>query len=194
MLKHKNPLIIVTAPSGAGKTTIVRHLINKFPQLAFSVSATNRPKREKETDGRDYYFISTENFKNKIANQEFLEYEEVYAGRFYGTLKSELERLWVEKKCIIFDVEVHGALNIQKAYPENDLSVFIMPPSKEILYERLKKRNTETAETLIQRMARAEEELTFAPRFNSVIVNDNLQEALVQAEILVTDFLKKNEL
>ncbi len=194
MLKHKNPLIIVTAPSGAGKTTIVRHLINKFPQLAFSVSATNRPKREKETDGRDYYFISTDNFKNKIASQEFLEYEEVYTGRFYGTLKSELERLWAEKKCIIFDVEVHGALNIQKAYSENALSVFIMPPSKEILYERLKKRNTETAETLIQRMARAEEELTFAPRFNSVIINDNLQEALAQAEILVTVFLKKNEL
>ena len=191
MIKQKNPLIIITAPSGAGKTTIVQHLINKFHELAFSVSVTNRPKREQETDGLDYYFISTEDFKNKIAHQEFLEYEEVYNGRFYGTLKSELDRLWAKKKCIIFDVEVHGALNIQNAYLESSLSIFIMPPSKEILYERLKNRNTETAQTLTQRMARAEEELTFAPRFNHIIVNDNLQKAFVEAEILVKNFLER---
>ena len=189
MKKHKNPLIIVTAPSGGGKTTIVHHLIKTFSELAFSVSATNRPKRENEVEGIDYYFISTEEFKRKIAQQAFLEYEEVYAGRFYGTLKSELERLWAEKKCIIFDVEVHGALNIRKAYPESALTVFIMPPSKEILFDRLRQRNTENAETLKQRMTRAEEELNYASRFDSVIFNDNLQEAFAQAEKLVKNFL-----
>ncbi len=191
MKKHKNKLIIVTAPSGAGKTTIVHHLIDTFPELAFSISATNRPKREKETDGVDYYFISSEDFKNKIASKEFLEYEEVYTGRFYGTLKSELERLWQQGKCIIFDVEVKGAVNIQKAYPAASLSIFIMPPSKEILLERLRQRNTETPQTLNQRMERAEEELTYAPRFNATIVNDNLQDALIKAENLVRDFLIK---
>ncbi len=191
MKKHKNKLIIVTAPSGAGKTTIVHHLINTFPELEFSISATNRPKREKETDGIDYYFISSEDFKNKIAHKEFLEYEEVYTGRFYGTLKSELERLWQQDKCIIFDVEVKGAVNIQKAYPAVSLSIFIMPPSKEILLERLRQRNTETPQTLNQRMERAEEELTYAPRFNATIVNDNLQDALIKSENLVRDFLIK---
>lgn len=190
-MKHKNNLIIVTAPSGAGKTTIVHHLIKTFPELAFSISATNRPKREKETDGVDYYFISTEDFKAKVAHKDFLEHEEVYAGRYYGTLKKELERLWQAGKCIIFDVEVKGAVNIQKAYPDTSLSIFVMPPSKEILLERLKQRNTETAATLKQRMARAEEELSYAPRFNEIIVNDNLEEALTKAENLVSTFLKK---
>ena len=190
MKLKKNKLIIVTAPSGAGKTTIVHHLIKTFPELAFSISATNRPMRENEKDGVDYYFISTETFKNKIANNEFLEYQEVYNGRFYGTLKKELERLWQADKCIIFDVEVKGALNIQKAFPNSSLSIFVMPPSKEILLERLRNRKTETTDTLNQRMERATEELTYAPRFNETIVNDNLQEALAKAENFVRKFLE----
>ena len=190
MKLKKNKLIIVTAPSGAGKTTIVHHLIKTFPELAFSISATNRPKRENEKDGVDYYFISTETFKNKIVNNEFLEYQEVYSGRYYGTLKKELERLWQADKCIIFDVEVKGALNIQKAFPNSSLSIFVMPPSKEILLERLRNRKTETTDTLNQRMERATEELTYAPRFNETIINDNLQEALAKAENLVRKFLE----
>ena len=190
MKLKKNKLIIVTAPSGAGKTTIVHHLIKTFPELAFSISATNRPKRENENDGVDYYFISTETFKNKIANNEFLEYQEVYSERYYGTLKKELERLWQADKCIIFDVEVKGALNIQKAFPNSSLSIFVMPPSKEILLERLRNRKTETTDTLNQRMERATEELTYAPRFNETIVNDNLQEALAKAENFVRKFLE----
>ena len=190
MKLKKNKLIIVTAPSGAGKTTIVHHLIKTFPELAFSISATNRPMRENEKDGVDYYFISTETFKNKIANNEFLEYQEVYSERYYGTLKKELERLWQADKCIIFDVEVKGALNIQKAFPNSSLSIFVMPPSKEILLERLRNRKTETTDTLNQRMERATEELTYAPRFNETIVNDNLQEALAKAENLVRKFLE----
>ncbi len=186
-----NKLIIVTAPSGAGKTTIVHHLLSKFDELAFSVSATNRGKREHETDGVDYYYFSTPEFKHLIAEGAFLEYEEVYDNQYYGTLKRELERLWALGKCIIFDVDVKGATNIQKAYPGESLSIFIKPPSKEILLERLKNRKTETAESLRKRIARASEELTYENKFDTVIVNDDLEKALVQADTLVGNFLTK---
>jgi guanylate kinase len=182
-------LIIVTAPSGAGKTTIVHHLLKSFDELAFSVSATNRSVRPHEKDKVDYYFLSTEEFKRLVTEGAFLEYEEVYDNQFYGTLKKEVERLWALGKCIIFDVDVKGAMNIQKHYPKESLSVFIKPPSKEILLERLKNRKTETPESLQKRITRATEELTFEHKFDKVIVNDVLEKALRESEELVNDFL-----
>ncbi len=186
-----NKLIIVTAPSGAGKTTIVHHLLQKFEALAFSVSATNRAKRAHETDGKDYYFLSTEEFQRLVGEGAFLEYEEVYDNQYYGTLKKEVERLWQLGKCIIFDVDVKGALNIQKAYPTEALSIFIKPPSKEVLMERLKNRKTETPESLNKRIARASEELTYENRFDKVIVNDVLELALKKADRITSNFIKK---
>jgi guanylate kinase len=182
-------LIIVTAPSGAGKTTIVHHLIDSFDALAFSVSATNRSMRPHEKEGIDYYFLSTEAFKDLITEGALLEYEEVYDNQYYGTLKKEVERLWALGKCIIFDVDVKGALNIQKYFPQESLSIFIKPPSKEVLIERLKNRKTETPESLLKRITRATEELTYEKKFNKIIVNDVLEKALQEAEGLVTDFL-----
>jgi guanylate kinase len=182
-------LIIVTAPSGAGKTTIVRHLLSTFNDLAFSVSATNRSCRPLETDGKDYYFLSDSDFNQRIKHHQFLEYEEVYAGQYYGTLKAELERLWALGKTIIFDVDVKGATNIKKAYPSGSLSIFIQPPSEAVLMARLKGRKTETPESLKKRIARAKEELTYCNKFDAVIVNDKLDEALAQAEQLVGNFL-----
>jgi guanylate kinase len=187
-----NKLIIVTAPSGAGKTTIVHHLLKTFDNLAFSVSATNRAKRAHETDGVDYYFLPSDDFTRLITEGAFLEYEEVYDHQYYGTLKKEVERLWALGKCIVFDVDVKGALNIQKAYPNESLSVFIKPPSKEVLLERLKNRKTETPESLQKRINRASEELTYENRFDNVVVNDVLETALKQAEKITRAFLKLN--
>lgn len=186
-----NKLIIVTAPSGAGKTTIVHHLLNTFDQLAFSVSATNREKRAHETHGVDYYFLSTAEFRKLITEGAFLEYEEVYDNQYYGTLKREIERLWSLGKCIIFDVDVKGARNIQNAYPNESLSVFVKPPSKEILMERLKNRKTETPESLRKRIARATEELTYEDKFDTVLVNDKLEVALREAKKIVESFIGK---
>lgn len=183
-------LIIVTAPSGAGKTTIVHHLLRTFPDLAFSVSATNRARRVHEIDGEDYYFLSTDDFKQRVTEGAFLEYEEVYDDQFYGTLKTEVERLWSLGKCIIFDVDVKGARNIKQVYPEQSLAIFIKPPSEEILFDRLKKRKTETTESLNKRIARATEELTYENRFDKVVVNDVLERAFLEAETLVKGFLK----
>lgn len=184
-------LIIVTAPSGAGKTTIVHHLLRTFPELAFSVSATNRARRVHEIDGEDYYFLSTDEFKRRVTEGDFLEYEEVYDDQFYGTLKSEVERLWALGKCIIFDVDVKGARNIKKAYPDESLAIFIKPPSKDILFERLKNRKTETTESLKKRIARATEELTYENSFDTVVVNDVLERAFLEAETVVRDFISK---
>lgn len=184
-------LIIVTAPSGAGKTTIVHHLLRTFPELAFSVSATNRARRAHEIDGEDYYFLSTDDFKQRVTEGDFLEYEEVYDDQFYGTLKSEVERLWALGKCIIFDVDVKGARNIKKAYPYESLAIFIKPPSKDILFERLKNRKTETTESLKKRIARATEELTYENSFDTVVVNDVLERAFLEAETVVRDFISK---
>jgi guanylate kinase len=183
-------LIIVTAPSGAGKTTIVHHLLKTFDTLAFSVSATNRARRDYETDKKDYYFLSTKEFRRRVADGDFLECEEVYDGQYYGTLRSECERLWALGKCIVFDVDVKGAMNIKRAYPDESLAIFIQPPSKEVLFERLKNRKTETPESLKKRIARATEELTFADKFDAIIVNDKLQVAFSEAEQLVEAFLK----
>jgi guanylate kinase len=182
-------LIIVTAPSGAGKTTIVRHLLNTFSELAFSVSATNRARRPLETDGKDYYFLSDSDFNQRIKQADFLEYEEVYAGQYYGTLKAEMERLWALGKTIIFDVDVKGATNIKKAYPHASLALFIQPPSEAVLIARLKGRKTETPASLQKRIARAQEELTYCNKFDGVIVNDQLEDALAQAEQWVGTFL-----
>jgi guanylate kinase len=183
-------LIIVTAPSGAGKTTIVHHLLKTFDTLAFSVSATNRARRAHETDKVDYYFLPTNEFRRLVTEGAFLECEEVYEGQFYGTLRSECERLWALGKCIVFDVDVKGALNIKRAYPNDSLAIFIQPPSKDVLFERLKNRKTETPESLKKRIARATEELTFSDKFDAIIVNDKLQQAFEEAEELVETFLK----
>jgi len=184
-------LIMVAAPSGAGKTTIVRHLLKTLPeQLAFSISATNRKPRPAETDGRDYYFLSTEAFKEKIKNKAFVEWEEVYENAFYGTLISEVERIWALGKHVIFDVDVKGALNIKLQYPEISLSLFIDPPDIETLENRLKKRKTETEHSIARRLRKAAHELQFKSRFDAVVLNDDLDLAKAQAIEIVQAFLK----
>lgn len=182
-------LVIVTAPSGAGKTTIVRHLLATESDLSFSVSATTRQRRDYEVDGKDYYFLSLEVFKQKVAENAFVEWEEVYPGKCYGTLRSEVERMWAEGKDVVFDVDVKGALNLKSQYPDRTLSVFIRPPSVEILAERLLKRGTETPETLATRLERVRYELSFAEQFDAIIVNDRLETAVAEASALVHNFL-----
>lgn len=182
-------LIIVSAPSGSGKSTLVRYLMEQGLNLAFSVSCTSRAPRGQEQHGVDYYFLSPEEFRERIARDEFLEYEEVYTDKFYGTLKSEVERLSNEGKTVVFDVDVKGGVNIKQFYGERALSLFIQPPSVQELSRRLHGRGTDTEEVIQQRLAKAEYELTFAPQFDRVIVNDQLDVA--QAEILqvVSNFL-----
>lgn len=181
-------VIIFSAPSGAGKSTIVGHLLKKYPFLEFSVSATSRKPRGAEVDGKDYYFFSTEQFERKIADGEFVEYEEVYAGSYYGTLISEVKRIWDKGNIIIFDIDVKGGVNLKKLYGANARAVFIQPPSVEELRNRLVGRGTDTPEAIEKRVAKAEEELTYASCFDSIIINDNLQEALSAAEKIVEDF------
>src|SRR5690606_12556379 len=185
-------LIIFSAPSGAGKTTIVRHLLDRFPQLAFSVSATTRPPRAGEVDGRDYYFISKEDFLHRIARHEFVEFEEVYSGAFYGTLLSELERIWKVGKHVIFDIDVEGGLRLKKKYPGRSLAIFVQPPSLDTLKARLAARGTDSAEKLEERYRKASRELDYAPRFDHILVNDELEKACAEAERLVGDFLSGN--
>jgi guanylate kinase len=182
-------LLIFSAPSGSGKTTIVRRLLEENFHLEFSVSACSRPKRATEKDGVDYYFISAEEFKQKIKNEEFLEWQEVYKDHFYGTLKSEVDRIWVKNYNVIFDVDVLGGLNIKKSYPEKSLAVFVMPPSVAHLEERLKLRKTETKESIQNRLKKAAYEITFADKFDKIIVNDNLEVAIDEAKQLVRSFL-----
>lgn len=182
-------LIIFSAPSGAGKTTIVHHLLKQIPELQFSVSACSRPKREGEQHGADYYFLSVDEFKEKIDNDEFVEWEEVYKDNFYGTLKSEVERIWSLGRHVIFDVDVVGGLNLKKQFGEKALAVFVMPPSLEVLEERLKGRETETEESIARRMGKAEQELKTADRFDFILDNTDLQKALSEAENKVRDFL-----
>lgn len=184
-------LIIISAPSGAGKTTLVRHLLQQEFDLGFSVSATSRQPRPGETDGKDYHFISENEFRQKIENDEFLEWEEVYRGIFYGTLKSEVARIRETGKNVIFDVDVVGGVNIKKYYGKDALAIFIEPPSLEELKSRLTKRSTETEEKIGVRIAKAEKELEFANRFDVVIVNEKLPDALADAENAVAAFLSQ---
>lgn len=183
-------LLIFSAPSGSGKTTIVRHLLTK-PELnlAFSVSATSRPRRGKEKNGEHYYFMSVSEFKRHIKNDDFLEWEEVYRDNFYGTLKSEVERLWAEGKNVIFDIDVVGGLRIKKKYPDLTLAVFVKPPSVDELKIRLKKRSTESEDKINMRIAKASVELATAPQFDKIIKNYDLEVALKEAEELVADFI-----
>ena len=184
-------LIIFSAPSGSGKTTIVRHLLGK-PELnlAFSVSATSRPRRVKEKHGEHYYFMSISEFKNHIRNDDFLEWEEVYRDNFYGTLKTEIERLWAEGKNVIFDIDVAGGLRIKRKFPDVTLAVFVKPPSVDELKIRLKKRSTESDDKINMRISKASVELATAPQFDKIIKNYDLDTALQEAYELVTDFIK----
>ncbi len=183
-------LLLFCGPSGSGKTTIVRYLLDTDPRLAFSISATTRPKRETETDGVDYHFISVNEFKRRIDAGEFVEWEEVYKDRFYGTLRSEVDRLWRENKVVVFDVDVEGGLQLKKTFGELLLAVFVMPPSVEALHQRLTARQSETPESLKARVAKAEHELTYAFRFDRVIVNDTLEHALEEAKQVVSEFIR----
>lgn len=189
-MKQGGKLIIFSAPSGSGKTTIVQHLLRQ-PELnlAFSVSATSRESRGEEKDGIHYYFMSLSEFKGHIKNNDFLEWEEVYRDNFYGTLKSEVERLWSEGKNVIFDIDVAGGLRIKKKYPEITLAVFVKPPSVDELKIRLKKRSTESDEKINMRIAKASVELATAPQFDKVIKNYNLDEALKEAHKMVAEYI-----
>jgi guanylate kinase len=188
---QQGKLIIFSAPSGAGKTTIVHHLLRKIPQLAFSVSATTRAKRGSEVDGKDYYFISKEEFLHRIAKKEFVEFEEVYKDNFYGTLRSEIQRLWKEGKHVIFDIDVEGGLHLKKKFEEHALAVFVQPPSLEVLVERLTSRATDSADKLAERIKKAEIELRYADKFDTVLHNNDLEIACKEAEALVRAFLTK---
>ena len=188
----KGKLIVFSAPSGSGKTTIVRHLLKQEKlNLEFSISATSRDPRGSEENGIDYYFISLKEFKNHIKSDDFLEWEEVYRDSFYGTLNSEIERIWALKKHVIFDIDVVGGLRIKKKFPDETLSVFIKPPSVDELKIRLKKRKTESEEKINMRIAKASVELATAPQFDKIIKNYELEVALKEAEELVADFLNK---
>jgi len=185
-----NKIIIITAPSGAGKTSITKHLLKTFPdQLAFSISAATRQKRDYEKDGVDYYFMTVDEFKEKIKNNAFVECEMVYEGKYYGTLKSEIHRIWKEGKTPLLDVDVKGAMHVQEQQPENSLSLFIEPPSIDELKKRLESRGTESAESITIRVNKAAYELSFKDQFDNVIVNDNLDRACREAEELVSHFL-----
>lgn len=186
---HK--LIIISAPSGAGKTSIVKHLLQQDLQLAFSISVTSRPMRPGETDKKDYYFYTVEEFKTKLEAGEFLEWQEVYTNQYYGTLKSEIERIWATGCHVLFDVDVLGGINIKKYYGDKALSIFIKPPTPEILAQRLANRGTETPESLKKRIAKADYELSFEEQFDKVVINDNLQEAQRETELLIRNFIQQ---
>ncbi|WP_372949873.1 guanylate kinase [Mariniphaga sp.] len=188
----KGKLVIFSAPSGAGKTTIVKHLLQQDLELEFSVSATSREPRKGEVNGIDYYFLTVDEFRKKIENGEFLEWEEVYSGIFYGTLKSEVERIRSKGKNVIFDVDVVGGSNIKKFYGTEALAVFVKPPSVEELKHRLKNRSTESEEKIKMRIAKAEKELEYVGKFDVIIVNDDLPKALIEAENVVSEFLSEN--
>jgi len=189
MATEYNKIIIITAPSGAGKTSITRHLIEHYPSLAFSVSAATRPARGKEQNGVDYYFMSLEEFQSKIVHKEFVEWEMVYEGKYYGTLKSELHRIWDKQQVPVLDIDVKGAIHVQQQYPRNILSLFIEPPSVGELRRRLESRGTETPESLQARVNKASYEISFKHHFNHIIVNDDLGRACREATRLIQDFL-----
>ena len=186
----KGKLIVFSAPSGSGKTTLVNHLLKQDLPLGFSISATSRAPRGSEKNGKDYYFLSKESFNKKINENAFIEYEEVYEGTYYGTLNSEIKRLWKEGKHVLFDLDVEGGLNIKKKFPENTLSIFVQPPSIKELEIRLRKRATENEEKIQQRLNKSTEELSFSKNFDVILINDNINEAKKKAINLVKQFIK----
>ncbi|MCJ7447136.1 MAG: guanylate kinase [Bacteroidales bacterium] len=186
----KGKLIIISAPSGAGKTTIVRHLLEKELNLEFSISATTRKPRGNEKNGREYYFLSVSEFMKRVKNDEFVEWEEVYKDYYYGTLRSEIDRIWAKGKHILFDVDVKGAINLKKIYGLKAISVFIMPPSIRELEKRLRLRGTDDAAGIKTRVAKAKEEMKLADQFDTIIINNQLEEAREDVTAIVTSFLK----
>jgi len=185
-----NKLIVISAPSGAGKTSIVHYLLKNMSELSFSVSACSRDKRENETNGVDYHFLGVEGFKKKIKEDAFLEWEEVYSNQYYGTLKTEVERIWKEDKTVIFDVDVVGGLNIKKQYPKECLSIFIMPPSIDVLRERLSGRSSESEEKIEIRLNKASEEISRNQEFDTVILNDDFEIACKETLEVISNFIK----
>ena len=187
-----NKIIIITAPSGAGKTSITRFLLNKYPLLAFSVSATTRSPRGNERDGVDYYFIGIPAFQQHIQQSDFIEWEMVYEGKYYGTLKSEMERIWSEDRTPLLDIDVQGAVHVQQQFPKRSLSIFIQPPSIETLRQRLLNRGTETEDSLQTRLSKAAYELSFTQAFDAVIVNDDFETACKETEAAIQAFLSED--
>lgn len=185
-----NKVIIFSAPSGSGKSTIVSHILKLHPEMEFSVSATSRAPRGQERNGIEYHFFTADEFRKMIAEDKFVEYEEVYAGSFYGTLKSEVQRIWDKGHVIIFDVDVKGGVNLKKYFGDKALSVFIQAPSVEELRKRLVARGTDSAEAIAKRVAKASEEMAYADKFDYILVNDDLQKAYAEAEKVVDDFLQ----
>ena len=184
-----NKLIVFSAPSGAGKTTLVKYILKSFSEIEFSISATSRKARGEERDGKDYYFLSNQEFKARIKNDEFIEYEEVYGGNYYGTLKSEVDRIWKDKKIAIFDIDVVGGANIKGMFPDETLSIFVMPPSIEILRERLIERGDVSKEEIDVRIKKAESELDYASKFDNIIINNDLEESKKIALTLIKEFI-----
>jgi len=189
MNNTQNKILIITAPSGAGKTSITMHLMHQFSQLAFSVSAATRKPRANEKDGVDYHFMTEEDFKEHIQHNDFVEWEMVYKGKYYGTLKSELQRIWNQNQIPVLDIDVKGAIHVQQQYPQQTLSIFIQPPSIEVLAERLENRGTESPESIATRVSKAEYEISFNQNFNAIIVNDELKKACKEAEEVILAFL-----
>ena len=189
-IPNKGKLIVFSAPSGSGKTTLVRHLLQQEElNLEFSISATSREKRGNETDGKDYYFLDAQAFKNRIKDGDFLEWEEVYRDNFYGTLKSEIERIWAKGKNVIFDIDVSGGLRIKRKFPDQTIAIFVKPPSIDELKIRLKKRQTESNDKINMRIAKASAELATAPLFDVIVINDDLEKSLAESYQLVSDFV-----
>jgi guanylate kinase len=182
-------LIVISAPSGAGKTSIVHQLLKVIPELSFSVSASSRERRGNEVHGKDYYFLGVEGFHKKIKEDAFLEWEQVYENQYYGTLKSEIKRIWSEGKIVIFDIDVVGGLNIKKQYPKECLSIFIMPPSIEVLAERLIRRGSDLGESVKKRLDKADEEISKNKQFDSIILNDDFEIACRQTKEIITNFI-----
>lgn len=190
-MSSEGKVIIVSAPSGSGKSTLINEALQKFPQLEFSVSACSRPKREHEIDGQHYYFLTVEQFKEQIQQNLFVEWEEVYPNNFYGTKQSEIDRIWQKGNVAMFDVDVKGGLNLKKYFGNKALSIFIQPPSIEVLKERLQNRGTETPETLNKRLSKAEYELSFANQFDKIILNDDLKTAQQEIVSIIAHFLER---